>query len=220
MKPFYLDLGYTLTEIAEVRKIFGVFMTMVGVFAGGLAVARYGLLRAMVIGAFAGPVSNLLFIWLALQDRSLIVLFAAIGLDNVAGGCAGTCLIAYMSSLTSAGFTATQYALFSSLYAIPGRLIASQSGRIVEGTARLADTGGLLAGVRGFFATYAPDNFATAVERSGVSPAALGTGYVVFFTYSALLGVFALVLSLLVLRHEKEDVPLPRAADAAPRRAH
>jgi PAT family beta-lactamase induction signal transducer AmpG len=203
MNPFYLDLGYTLVEIAEVRKIFGVGMTMLGVFAGGLAVARYGLLRAMVIGAFAGPLSNLLFIWLALQDHSLIVLFLAIGLDNVAGGFAGTCLIAYMSSLTSAGFTATQYALFSSLYAIPGRLIASQSGRIVENAARLADSGGALSGLKGFFAEHAPQNFAAAVERSGVTPAALGTGYVVFFTYSALIGVFALVLSFMVERVKK-----------------
>jgi PAT family beta-lactamase induction signal transducer AmpG len=203
MNPFYLDLGYNLVEIAEVRKIFGVGMTMLGVFAGGLAVARYGLLRAMVIGAFAGPLSNLMFIWLALQDHSLIVLFLAIGLDNVAGGFAGTCLIAYMSSLTSAGFTATQYALFSSLYAIPGRLIASQSGRIVEGAARLADSGGALSGLKGFFAEHAPQNFAAALERSGVTPAALGTGYVVFFTYSALIGVFALVLSFMVQRVTK-----------------
>jgi PAT family beta-lactamase induction signal transducer AmpG len=71
MNPFYLDLGYTLVEIAEVRKIFGVAMTMFGVFVGGVAVARYGLLRAMVIGAFAGPLSNLLFIWLALQEHNL-----------------------------------------------------------------------------------------------------------------------------------------------------
>ena len=72
MNPFYLDLGYSLVEIAEVRKIFGVGMTMFGVFAGGVAVARYGLMRAMVIGAFAGPLSNLLFIWLAMQGhRSL-----------------------------------------------------------------------------------------------------------------------------------------------------
>ncbi len=94
MNPFYLDLGYTLVEIAEVRKIFGVVMTMFGVFAGGVAVARYGLMRAMVIGALAGPLSNLLFIWLALQEHNLFALFAAIGLDNVAGGFAGTCLIA------------------------------------------------------------------------------------------------------------------------------
>jgi MFS transporter, PAT family, beta-lactamase induction signal transducer AmpG len=203
MNPFYLDLGYTLVEIAEVRKIFGVVMTMLGVLVGGVAVARYGLMRAMVIGALAGPLSNLLFIWLALHEHNLWVLFAAIGLDNVAGGLAGTCLIAYMSSLTSAGFTATQYALFSSLYAIPGRLIASQSGRIVEASARLADTGGVLMGVKEFVAGVAPQNFAAAVQRSGVSPAALGTGYVVFFTYSAVLGVFAVLLSVAVERRQR-----------------
>lgn len=197
MNPFYLDLGYTLVEIAEVRKVFGVAMTMFGVFVGGVAVARYGLLRAMVIGAFAGPLSNLLFIWLALQDHSVWALFAAIGLDNVAGGFAGTCLIAYMSSLTSAGFTATQYALFSSLYAIPGRLIASQSGRIVEYAARLADGGGLAA-LTGLFANRPAQSFAAAVEKSGVSPEALGAGYVLFFLYSALIGVFALVLAIVV----------------------
>jgi PAT family beta-lactamase induction signal transducer AmpG len=199
MNPFYLDLGYSLVEIAEIRKIFGVGMTMLGVFLGGLAVARYGVLRSVVIGAFAGPVSNLLFVWLAFQEHSRWALFAAIGLDNIAGGMAGTCLIAYMSSLTSVGFTATQYALFSSLYAIPGRLIASQSGRIVETAARWADGGGVLGGLKGLFVTYAPTNFATAVERSGVSPAALGSGYVVFFAYSALIGVFAIILAFIVL---------------------
>lgn len=205
MNPFYLDLGYTLVEIAEIRKIFGVGMTMFGVFAGGVAVARYGLMRAMVIGAFAGPLSNLLFIWLAMQEHNLFALFAAIGLDNVAGGFAGTCLIAYMSSLTSAGFTATQYALFSSLYAVPGRLVASQSGRIVEAAARLADAGGVLAGVKAFLASEAPQNFASALQRSGVTPAALGTGYVVFFTYSAVLGVFAVLLSLAVERGHRTE---------------
>ena len=204
MNPFYLDLGYTLVEIAEVRKIFGVVMTMFGVFAGGVIVARYGLMRAMVIGALAGPSSNLLFIWLALHEHNLWVLFAAIGLDNVAGGIAGTCLIAYMSSLTTAGFTATQYALFSSLYAIPGRLIASQSGRIVEAAARGADAGGVLAGVKELVASQAPQNFAAALQRSGVTPPALGTGYVVFFTYSAMLGIFAVLLSLAVERRQRQ----------------
>jgi PAT family beta-lactamase induction signal transducer AmpG len=203
MNPFYLDLGYSLVEIAEVRKIFGVVMTLAGVFAGGLAVARYGHVRAMVIGAFAGPASNLLFVWLATQDHNLLKLFAAIGLDNVAGGFAGTCLIAYMSSLTGVGFTATQYALFSSLYAIPGRLIASQSGRIVESAARAADSGGALSHLNSLFANLAPGSFAAAVERSGVSPAALGTGYVVFFTYSALTGLFAMVLAVMVWRRQE-----------------
>ena len=203
MNPFYLDLGFTLVEIAEVRKIFGVGMLMLGIFAGGLAVARFGLLRAMVIGAFAGPLSNLLFIWLATQGNSLFALFVAIGLDNVAGGFAGTCLIAYMSSLTSVGFTATQYALLSSLYAIPGRIIASQSGRIVEGAASAAVAGGVLAPFNRLFVGLPPQSFAAAVERSGVSPAALGTGYVVFFAYSALIGIFAIVLSVAVLRRQE-----------------
>ena len=216
MNPFYLDLGYTLVEIAEVRKIFGVVMTMFGVFAGGVAVARYGLMRAMVIGAFAGPLSNLLFVWLALQEHNLLALFAAIGLDNVAGGFAGTCLIAYMSSLTSAGFTATQYALFSSLYAIPGRLLASQSGRIVEAAARLADSGGVLAGLKAFVAAEAPQNFVAALQRSGVTPAALGTGYMVFFTYSAILGLFAVLLSLAVERRQRAESGEPSETNPRP----
>jgi PAT family beta-lactamase induction signal transducer AmpG len=112
-----------------------------------------------------------------------------------------------MSSLTSAGFTATQYALFSSLYAIPGRLIASQSGRIVESAARMADDGGALGVLKAFVASQAPANFASAVERSGVTPAALGTGYVVFFAYSALIGLFAIGLSLVVWRRQREPSP-------------
>ena len=164
-------------------------------------------MRAMVIGAFAGPLSNLLFIWLAFQDHNLWALFAAIGLDNVAGGFAGTCLIAYMSSLTSVGFTATQYALFSSLYAIPGRLIASQSGRIVESAARWADEGGVLGGLRALVASQAPQNFATAMDRSGVTPAALGSGYIVFFVYSAIVGVFAIALAFAVMRRQDAAAP-------------
>ncbi len=209
MNPFYLDLGYSLVEIAEVRKIFGVWMTMAGVFGGGLAVARYGVMRAMVFGAFAGPVSNLLFIWLALHGHSLWVLFLALGLDNVASGFAGTCLIAYMSSLTSIGFTATQYALFSSLYAIPGRLIASQSGRIVELAARTADAGGMLSGLKAIVTSQAPDNYANALQRSGVTPAALGAGYIVFFAYSALIGVFAIGLSIVVRRRQYQEQASP-----------
>jgi PAT family beta-lactamase induction signal transducer AmpG len=219
MNPFYLDLGYSLVEIAEIRKIFGVGMTLFGVFAGGVAVARYGLLPATVIGALAGPLSNLLFVWLALQEHNLFALFIAIGLDNVAGGFAGTCLMAYMSSLTSVGFTATQYALFSSLYAIPGRLIASQSGRIVEAAARADDAGGVLSGLKGFVAGQAPENFVRAIERSGVTPAALGTGYIVFFTYSALIGVFAVMLALAVQRRQGGEEPLEAPAETVTRPA-
>lgn len=198
MNPFYADLGFSKTEIAEVRKVFGVIMSVLGVGLGGFAVARLGLLRALVIGAFAGPLSNLVFAWLALQGASLPALFIAIGIDNLASGLSGTCLIAYMSSLTSAGFTATQYALFSSLYALPGKLVASQSGRIVEGAAASADAGGLFAGLAALFARTPPDAYAQAMEKSGVTPQALGAGYLVFFGYSTLIGVVGVVLAFIV----------------------
>lgn len=200
MNPFYLDLGFSLAEVAEVRKVFGVVATMFGVFAGGYAVARLGLMRALLIGAFGGPLSNLVFLWLATRGHDVPALFAAISVDNALGGVAGTCLIAYMSSLTTEGFTATQYALFSSLYALPGRLIASQSGRIVESAARSADAGGLLHPLTALFAGLPAESFAGAMQRSGVSPAALGAGYAAFFIYSTAIGAFAVVLTLLVIR--------------------
>jgi PAT family beta-lactamase induction signal transducer AmpG len=203
MNPFYLDVGFTLVEVAEVRKIFGVVSSMFGVFAGGFAVAQLGLMRALVIGAFAGPLSNLVFIWLAAQGHSVPALFVAIGIDNTVSGFAGTCLIAYMSSLTTAGFTATQYALFSSLYGLPGRLIASQSGRIVEGAAHAAAAGGPFGMLRGMFTDLPPESFAGALEKSGVSPTALAAGYSVFFIYSTVIGVFAIVLAFMVAKKEK-----------------
>ncbi len=218
MNPFYIDLGFTLTEVAEVRKIFGVAASVLGVFAGGFAVVRLGLIRALLIGAFAGPISNLVFIWLATQGHSVPALFVAIGLDNVGSGFAGTALIAYMSSLTAEGFTATQYALFSSLYALPGRLVASQSGTLVEGAAKSADSGGAFSVFNGWFAALPPETFAQSVERSGVSAAALGSGYSVFFIYSALVGVFAVVLAFIVAtrRAGASDGVAAKAAVEAP----
>jgi PAT family beta-lactamase induction signal transducer AmpG len=218
MNPFYLDLGFTLTELAEVRKVFGVAASILGVFAGGFAVARLGLIPALLVGAFAGPVSNLVFIWLAMQGHSLPALFVAIGLDNVGSGFAATALIAYMSSLTAEGFTATQYALFSSLYALPGRLIASQSGALVEGAASAADSGGPFSVFNGWFSALPPESFARSFERSGVSAAALGSGYTVFFIYSALVGVFAVVLAFIVAarRAKASETTTRKAAIEAP----
>ncbi|MCR5873959.1 MFS transporter [Phenylobacterium sp. J426] len=207
MNPFYADLGFSKTEIAEARKVFGVVMTVIGVGLGGYLVARLGMMRALVIGAFAGPLSNLAFAWLALQGPELWALFVAIGIDNVAGGISGTCLIAYMSSLTSAGFTATQYALFSSLYALPGKLIASQSGRIVEGSAAAADAGGALGGLKALFLRLPPEAYATAMEKSQVTPGALGAGYVMFFLYSAVIGVAAVVLAFIVAARQADLKP-------------
>lgn len=103
-----------------------------------------------------------------------------------------------MSSLTSAGFTATQYALFSSLYALPGKLIASQSGRIVEASAKAAEAGGFTAPLKGLFTRLPPESFTAAGAKLGVSAPALAAGYTAFFLYTALIGVVAIVLSFMV----------------------
>lgn len=210
MNPFYLDLGFSKIEIAEVRKVLGAIMSVVGVGLGGFAIARLGLMPSLVIGAFAGPVSNLVFAWLATQGPQLWALSVAIGVDNIASGFSGTCLIAYMSSLTGKGFTATQYALFSSLYALLGKLIASQSGRIVEGAAASADAGGAFGGLKSLFAGLPPETYAEAMEKSGVTASALGSGYVVFFVYSALIGLAGVILAFWVAR----ITPRPEAAEA------
>jgi PAT family beta-lactamase induction signal transducer AmpG len=198
MTPFYLDMGFDKLEIAEIRKGLGVVMSVIGVGLGGFAVVRFGLMRALVIGAFAGPISNLVFAWLAAQGPELWALAVAIGVDNIAGGFSGTCLIAYMSSLTAEGFTATQYALFSSLYSLLGKLLASQSGRIVEGAAISANAGGVFAPLNGVFTGLPPETFATAMEKSHVSAAALGSGYLVFFLYSTVIGIVGVVLAFMV----------------------
>ena len=214
MGPFYIDLGFSRTEIAEVRKVFGVVVSSAGVIVGGFCVAKLGIVRTMVIGAFASPVSNLVFAWLAAQGPEVSALVVAIGVDNFASGFAGTALIAYMSSLTSVGFTATQYALFSSLYALPGKLIASQSGRLVEAGARSAEDGGFTAVFKPLFERLPAGSLAEGAATSGVTPAALGAGYFAFFLYSTVIGVFAVLLAFYVAKRQ------PQAeADAAEKEA-
>lgn len=197
MNPFYQDLGFSLTEIAEVRKLFGVVATLIGVSAGGVAIIRLGLMRSLVIGAFAQPISHIGFIWLATQGHHMPALFTAIGLDNVASGFAGTCLIAYMSSLTSVGFTASQYALFSSLYSLFGKIIASQSGRIVESSAQAAEGGGGFGALRSLFSGLTTESYTRAADLH-VSTASLGAGYVVFFIYTAIVGVAGVILAMII----------------------
>jgi PAT family beta-lactamase induction signal transducer AmpG len=131
--PFYLDVGYTLKEIAAVAKGYGVVMSILGTILGGVAVARLGTVKSLVAGSLLVIGSNLLFMTLAFQDDpSLVGLAVVISADNLAMGVAGTALIAYLSSLTSASYTATQYALFSSMYALPGKLLMGTSGFVVD----------------------------------------------------------------------------------------
>ncbi|MGB5103315.1 MAG: MFS transporter [Steroidobacteraceae bacterium] len=131
--PFYLDVGYTLKEIAAVAKLFGLVSSLVGVVLGGVAVARLGTVRSLAFGSIAVIASNLMFMLLAFQDDpSITGLAVVVSADNLAMGIAGTSLIAYLSSLTSASYTATQYALFSSMYALPGKLLMGTSGFVVD----------------------------------------------------------------------------------------
>lgn len=217
MNPFYIDLGFSLTQIAEVRKVYGVVASLVGISVGAWSVTRFGILRTMVIGVFASPLSNLVFIGLATQGPSMAALYGAITIDNFATGYAGTALIVYMSSLTATGFTATQYALFSSLYAIVGKIVASQSGRIVEGSARVAEAGGFTSVFNSWFSGLPAGSLAKGAETAGVSAGSLGAGYVTFFFYSVAIGVVAVALAFIVARRqpEIEAVASARAAEAA-----
>ncbi len=131
--PFYLDTGFSLKEIAAVAKGFGVFMSLLGTLVGGVAVARLGLMRTLALGCVMIIAANLMFAVFAWMGRpSIAGLAVVISADNVAMGIAGTALIAYLSSLTSASYTATQYALFSSMYALPGKLVMGTSGFVVD----------------------------------------------------------------------------------------
>jgi MFS transporter, PAT family, beta-lactamase induction signal transducer AmpG len=130
--PLYVDLGFAKADIANIAKIYGLAMTIAGAFAGGICGLRLGIMRTLVIGVVSASFTNLLFAWLATQGPDLTALTLVISIENFAGGFAGTALIAYMSSLTSAQFTATQYALFSSFYALPGKLLGGMSGFIVD----------------------------------------------------------------------------------------
>lgn len=200
LNPFYLDLGFSLSEVASVRKFYGAGMDMVGVLLGGIAVSRWGIMRCLVAGAAMAPLSNLGYALLATQGPSIPAFMVVLGLNNICQQFAGVCLIAYMSSLTSAGFTATQYALFTSLYALPDRIIMTQSGRVVETASQSAADGGFFAPLKVFFANMPVGSFAPGAERAALAPEALGAGYMGFFLYTCLMGLAVVPVALVVYR--------------------
>jgi len=130
--PFYLDIGFTKSEIASVGKVFGFFMTIFGSFIGGLLVVKYGIPRPLLAGAVMVAVTNLLFVQLAQVGADLSWLIVAISADNLGGGFSNAAFIAYLSSLTNRSYTATQYALFSSLMTLPGKFLSGFSGMVVD----------------------------------------------------------------------------------------
>ena len=131
--PFYLDMGYSKIEIANITKLFGFFMTIFGAFVGGLLVIKWGVGRCLLIGAVAVAMTNLFFAQLALlANPDLNWLAVTVSLDNLSGGFATTAFIAYLSGLTNKAYTATQYALFSSLMTLPGKFMSGFSGFVVD----------------------------------------------------------------------------------------
>lgn len=155
--PFYYDLGFSKPDIANIAKFFSFFMTIFGAALGGVLVVRFGVFRPLVLGAVLVAVTNLLFAYLATLGPDKLWLAIAISADSFSGGLATSAFIAYLSSLTSGNYTATQYALFSSIMTLPAKFIGGFSGIVVE-----------------------------------------AQGYVFFFTYAAVIGIPAILMTLYV----------------------
>ena len=130
--PFYVDMGYTKDEVAAVTKIYGVLMTLVGAFVGGLLSSRLGVMRVLMLGAVLSAASNLLFAWLSAVGHDVTALIFVVSADNLASGIASAAFIAYLSSLTNISYSATQYALLSSMMLLLPKFIAGFSGDFVN----------------------------------------------------------------------------------------
>ncbi len=159
--PFYLDIGFSKAEVASVAKIFGFVMAIAGSFIGGLLVVRYGVFKPLIAGAVMVAVTNLLFVQLFHIGHDISWLTIVISADNISAGFSNAAFIAYLSGLTNRAYTATQYALFSSLMTLPGKFISGFSGVIVD-----------------------------------------ASDYGVFFTYAAVMGIPAIVMAVVVWRHD------------------
>ena len=129
---FYLEKGYKISEIATYSKFFGVFATIFGGFIGGYCSYKFGTMKCLFFGALIAALSNLLFAWLAVSSISINFLIAVITADNISSGFAGAAFVIYLSGLTSIKFTATQYALFSSIMLFLPKLIAGFAGSWVD----------------------------------------------------------------------------------------
>ncbi len=130
--PFYLELGFTGVEVAAVTKVFGICMAAAGIVVGGFLILRKGVIWGLVVGGILQAVTNLLFAYLAVQGKDLTWLTIAIGADNFTGGLGSAAFVAFLSRLCNVTFTATQFALFTSLMAISRILLAAPSGWLAD----------------------------------------------------------------------------------------
>ncbi|MFM8680726.1 MAG: AmpG family muropeptide MFS transporter [Alphaproteobacteria bacterium] len=125
--PFYVAMGFTRLEVANISKVFGVVATLAGVAAGGVLVHRQGLARALVTCGVLQALSNLMYALQAMVGHDVLMLAATIGIENFTGGMGSAAFVAYLSGLCNVAYTATQYALLSSLAAV-GRTTLSAGG--------------------------------------------------------------------------------------------
>lgn len=130
--PFYVDLGFTKTEIATVTKLFGLWATIIGGLLGGLLVGRVGVLRGLMIGGILQMVSNISYVALAWAGHDVSALAVTVAVENVCGGVATAAFVAYLSGLCNVAYTATQYALLSSFYKLGGDLFGASSGWLAD----------------------------------------------------------------------------------------
>jgi len=129
---FYYEIGYSKDQIAAVSKFFGLLMTIAGGLLGGFLAVQFGVMRILFLGAVLSAVTNLLFIMLAQSEPSIPMLVMVIAADNLSAGLASAAFIAFLSSLTNISFTATQYAIFSSLMTLFPKILGGYSGSIAE----------------------------------------------------------------------------------------
>ena len=129
--PFYIDLGYTLSEIGYV-KIVALIATIVGVFIGGFLIKKTGLYKSLMLGAFLVMFTNLLFSFAAISEKNLSLLSLIVASDSITAGIVGTVNITFLTSLVSTKYTGFQYALLTSLMAFLGKIFSGFSGIFVE----------------------------------------------------------------------------------------
>ncbi|MGD2055018.1 MAG: MFS transporter [Gammaproteobacteria bacterium] len=130
--PLYVDVGFSDLDIGLVTKTVGPFITIAGALLGGSLVIRFGVMPVLLGGAILVILTNLLFVSIALLPPNVMMLALVVGADNLSGGMAGSAFIAYLSGLTNKAYTATQYALFSSLMLLPAKFIGGFSGDVVD----------------------------------------------------------------------------------------
>lgn len=183
--PFYVDVGIPREVIGSVRLTFGLAGTLIGISAAGLCALRFGFGKTLLLGAILGPGSNIAYTLLAWNGYSPALFGGVLFTENFSEGFAGAALVAYMSSLTSIGYTATQYALLSSFYAMLGKVLKGFSGQAVEGL-QAASGGNVM------------------------------QGYAYFFLCTALVGIPALVLCIILNRTTKKQLNAAATPPPAP----